>query len=170
MRRPSCQPRRFQAHHDEYVPSLETLQGWIASCEAIPVCVMEIPGKGLGVVARRALPANCVVARYEFRVVLRARAPPGDYRVEVDSKHVGKLDAGSFGPPVDVVARVGALLNEPTVGETPNCVRSTSVYWGPPSHRRGAFVLRTTRPVALGEELTWDYGPTYGRRPYAHDR
>jgi hypothetical protein len=167
MRRPTRSPRRFKPHHDEYVPSLEALQGWNA-CESIPVLVKEVYGKGLGVVARRALPANRVVARYEFRVVLRARAPPGEYRVEVDRKHVGKLDGGSFGPPYGVVAQVGALLNEPSEDETPNCVRSDSEYWGPPSHRRGAFVLYTTRPVAPYEELTWDYGPTYGRRAYAH--
>ena len=29
--------------------------------------------------------------RIAKRAVLRARAPPDDYRVEVDSKHVGKL-------------------------------------------------------------------------------
>ena len=73
MRRPTRSPRRFKPHHDEYVPSLEALQGWNA-CESIPVLVKEVYGKGLGVVARRALPANRVVARYEFRVVLRARA------------------------------------------------------------------------------------------------
>ena len=168
MRRPTRSPRRFKPHHDEYVPSLEALQGWNA-CESIPVLVKEVYGKGLGVVARRALPANRVVARYEFRVVLRARAPPGEYRVEVDRKHVGKLDGGSFGPPYGVVAQVGALLNEPSEGVAPSCVRSAG-WLDPPgrARRRGAFNLVTCEAVRAGEELTWDYGRTYGRRSYAH--
>ena len=167
MRRPTHRPRHFHAHHDEYVPSLSVLRRW-NSTPSLPICVDEIDGKGLSVVARRQLAAGTVVARYEFRVVLRSRAPPGDYRVDVNRQCVGKLDARSFGPPEDGVAQVGALLNEPThsIGENANCERLESEYFGPASHRRGAFLLRTTRAVSVGEELTWDYGAGYGRREY----
>jgi hypothetical protein len=82
---------------------------------------------------------------------------------------VGKIDMRTFGPPINGVALVGALLNEPSLGVAANCVRS--VGWNDPpgsSHRRGAFNLVTCRAVQAGEELTWNYGSTYGRRSYAH--
>ena len=119
MRRPTHRPRPFHAHHDEYVPSLSVLRRW-NSTPSLPVCVEEIGGKGLSVVARRQLAAGTVVARYEFRVVLRARASPGDYRVDVNRQWVGKLDARSFGPPVDGVLTEahGSLHDTPKCAET----------------------------------------------------
>ena len=151
MRRPTRstrKPHRYQSHHDEYVPSLTVLQHWNASL-SLPICVAEIDGKGLGIVARRTLPVGTIVARYEFRVVDSARAPPGDYRVDVAPKLIGKLDARSFGPPVEGVANVGALLNEASTraGEITNCERTESEFSGSLGHRRGAFLLRTTRIV-----------------------
>ena len=165
--RSTRKPHRYQPHHDEYVPSLTVLQRWNASL-SLPICVAEVDGKGLGVVARRSLPAGTIVARYEFRVVERARAPPGDYRVDVSRRLVGKVDARSFGPPVDGVANVGALLNEATAGtgEVTNCARTGSVFSGSQGHRRGAFVLHTTHTVRVGEELMWDYGKGYGKREH----
>ena len=82
---------------------------------------------------------------------------------------VGKIDGRTFGPPTNGVALVGPLLNEPSTGVAANCVRSAG-WVDPPgsSHRRGAFNLVTSRAVMVGEELTWDYGSTYGRRSYAH--
>ena len=108
------------------------------------------------------------MARYEFRVVDRARAPPGDYRVDVTRYLVGKLDARSFGPPVDGVANVGPLLNEATTmsGEVTNCDRTATELTGSQGHRRGAFFLCTTREVHVGQELMWDYGTNYGPRSY----
>ena len=134
----------------------------------VRVYVVNIPGKGLGVVAKRDLPEHTIVARYEFRVVQRARAPAGQFRVDVDRKHIGKPYLSTFKPPIGGVANVGALLNEPTasMGQTANCTRSASQYWGRHPHKIGAFVLRTTQPVMTGEELTWNYGPGYGRRAY----
>ena len=119
-------------------------------------------------VARYTLPAGTTVARYEFRVVSRRRAPPGDYRVDVTRYLVGKLDARSFGPPVEGVANVGPLLNEATTrsGEVTNCARTASELTGSQGHRRGAFFLRTTREVHVGQELMWDYGANYGPRSY----
>ena len=165
--RSTRKPHRYQPHHDEYVPSLTVLQRWNASL-SLPICVAEVDGKGLGVVARRSLPAGTIVARYEFRVVERARAPPGDYRVDVSRRLVGKVDARSFGPPVEGVANVGALLNEATAGtgEVTNCARTGSVFSGSQGHRRGASVLHTTHTVRVGEELTWDYGKGYGKREH----
>ena len=93
MRRPTNKPHRYTPHHDEYIPSLAVLQHW-NRLPSLPVCVAEVGGKGLGLVARHTLPAGTVVARYEFRVVDRARAPPGDYRIDVTRHLVGKLDAG----------------------------------------------------------------------------
>ena len=79
-RRPIHKPLRYTPHHDEYVPPLAVLQRWNAS-PALPICVAKIDGKGLGVVARYTLHAGTIVARYEFRVVDRAHAPPGDYKL-----------------------------------------------------------------------------------------
>ena len=172
VRRPTRPPRRLHASHDEHVPSLAVLQKWTA-LPSLPVCVAEVPGKGLGVLARRALPAGTVVAEYRFRLVKRAACSPGDYRVEVRGARgmVGKMDARTFGPPIDGVAQVGPLLNEPSAGALPNCVRRAG-WVDPPvgrgGHRRGAFRLVTREAVRAGEELTWDYGATYGRRAYGH--
>ena len=171
IRRPTRPPRRLHASHDEHVPSLAVLQKWTA-LPSLPVCVVEVPGKGLGVLARRALPAGTVVAEYRFRLVKRAACSPGDYRVEVRGARamVGKMDGRTFGPPIDGVAQVGPLLNEPSAGAPPNCVRRAG-WVDPPAgrggHRRGAFRLVTREAVRAGEELTWDYGATYGRRAYA---
>ena len=166
-RRPIHKPLRYTPHHDEYVPPLAVLQRWNAS-PALPICVAKIDGKGFGVVARRTLPSGTIVARYEFRVVSRGHAPPGDYRVDVTRYLVGKLDARSFGPPVDCVANVGPLLNEATTmsGEVTNCVRTATELTGSQGHRRGAFFLCTTREVHVGQELMWDYGTNYGPRSY----
>ena len=99
-RRTTHEPLRYtphhDTHHDECIPPLAVLQNWNASI-ALPICVAKIDGKGLGVVARYTLPAGTTVARYEFRVVSRRRAPPGDYRVDVTRYLVGKLDVRSFG-------------------------------------------------------------------------
>ena len=168
MRRPTYKPHRYTPHHADHIPSLEVLQHW-NRLPSLPVCVAKTDGKGLGVVARYTLPASTIVARYEFRVVDRARAPPaGGYRVDVTRYLVGKLDAHSFGPPVGGMANVGALLNEATtrVAEVTNCARTASELTGSQAHRRGAFFLRTIREVHVGQELVWDYGPTYGPRSY----
>ena len=175
MRRPSRPPQRLHASPDEHVPSLTVLQKWNSPPE-LPVCVAEVAGKGLGVLARRALPhAGVVVAEYAFRVVKRAACPAGDYRVELPRGcgaargRMGKLDARTFGPPRGGVAQVGPLLNEPSVGTTANCVQRCGRVDPPGSkHRRGAFLLVTSRPVRAGEELTWWYGESYGRRQYEH--
>ena len=170
MRRPSRKPNRLHASHDEHVPSLSVLQQWNTS-PALPVNVREVENKGLGVEARRQLPAGTVVAEYNYRVVKRRTNSPGDYRVEVAGVRglVGKIDSRTFGPPSNGVAQVGALLNEPSQGKKPNCVRNTG--WIDPqqrAHRRGSFYLVTSRAVHAGEELVWDYGRKYGRRSYAH--
>jgi len=170
MRRPSRQPIRLLGSHDENVPSLAVLQRWNAASE-LPVCVRVVDGKGVGVVARRNLPAGTVVAAYSYRIVKRSTCPPGDYRVEVAGVRgvVGKIDAHTFRPPSsDGVAQVGALLNEPSKTEIANCVRNAG--WNDPqlrAHRRGHFELVTSRAVLAGDELTWDYGRKY-RREYEH--
>ena len=96
------------------------------------------------------------MARYEFRVVSRGHAPPGDYRVDVTRYLVGKLDARSFGPPVDGVANVGPLLNEATTksGEVTNCARTATELTGSQGRRRGAFFLCTTREVHVGHRTS----------------
>mgnify|MGYP001364203954 CR=1 FL=1 len=171
MRRVPRQPSRLLASHDESVPSLAVLQGWNNKLLGLVINVVVVEGKGLGVVARITLPAGAVVAEYNYRVVNRARCPPGDYRVDVAGKprSVGKIDRHTFGPPNSGVARVGALLNEPSADTTPNCVRvdvgrNPSAPGGRAS--RGTFHLVTTRHVCPGEELTWNYGTTYGTRAY----
>lgn len=161
---------RYRASPDEHVPSIGVLQNW-NSLPSLPVCVVEVPGKGIGVVARRGLPAGTLVADYTFRLVVRARCRPGDYRVLVSGERccVGKIDARTFGPPIDGVAQVGALLNEPSPGMTANCVPRAG--WTDPAGlviRRGSFSLVTRRAVDVGEELTWHYGRTYGRRSYSY--
>ena len=165
--RPTC---RYRASPDEHVPSLGVLQKWNA-LSSLPVCVAEVPGKGLGVVARRGLPAGTLVADYSFRLVSRARCRPGDYRVRVSGARgcVGKIDARTFGPPIDGVAQVGALLNEPSLGTKANCVpKAGSMDPIGSAIRRGSIALVTNREVHVGEELTWCYGRSYGRRSYLH--
>ena len=149
------------------MPSL-ALQRW-NSRPQLPICVVEVAGKGSARGAARA--GGCGGCRYASHRQAAA-CSPGDYRVEVAGVArglVGKIDARTFGPPSNGVAQVGALLNEPSVGMVPNCVRRAG-WVDPPGgkHRRGSFSLVTSRPVRVGEELTWDYGKTYGRREYEH--
>lgn len=157
-------PQRFKGSVDEHLPCDAYLRR-IAGLDK-QVEVTAVQGKGLGVVARGPIPKGTSCARYEFKVVLKARAPAGDYRVGVDAYHVGKIDTATFAPTSCAVANVGALLNEPNEGEEPNCRRLKSEYWGPMSSRRGVFYLQTVRHVKAGAELTWDYGQSYGRREY----
>ena len=172
-RRPQRQPNRLRASHDEDVPSLAVLQAWNNEHPGVSINVVNIAGKGLGVVARAQLHAGVIVAEYNYRLVNRLRCPPGDYRVDVQGhpRLVGKIDRSTFGSPNDAgVALVGALLNEPSCTTTPNCVRVDVPCETPAAPRgkvnRGAFHLVTIRNVCAGEELTWDYGETYGRRGY----
>lgn len=170
-RRAPRQPTRLLASHDENVPSLAVLEGWNNKLPGLVINVVAVEGKGLGVAARTRLPAGAVVAEYNYRVVNRARCPPGDYRVDVagEPRSVGKIDRHTFGTPNNGVARVGALLNEPSGNTAPNCIRvdfgrTPSTPGGPAN--RGLSHLITTVPVCAGEELTWDYGATYGTRAY----
>ena len=169
-RRITSAPDRFRASPDEHVPNLALLQRWNASL-MLPIYVYPVEGKGVGVMARRNLPVGTVVAAYGYRIVKSSTCLPGDYRVEIAGMHgvVGKIDSHTFGPPsLEGVAQVGALLNEPSKGKAPNCVRTAGLNDPRPrAHRRGHFELVTSCAVLAGDELTWDYGRKY-RRDYEH--
>ena len=169
-RRVAAPAGQSHASHDEYVPSVGVLQRWNA-LSSLPVCVTEVPGKGLGVIARRTLPAGMLVADYSFRLVSRARCRSGDYRIVVAGARgsVGKIDSRTFGPPIEGVAQVGALLNEPSVGMKANCEPKAG-QMDPigSANRRGSIALVTKQKVQVGEELTWFYGRSYGRRSYLY--
>ena len=163
---------RATAHPDESPPSLHVLQLYNKHSATRPMCirVAKVPTKGLGVLARSRIRQGTAVALYRFRLVARATCPSGDYRVEVKGhpNRIGKIDEGTFGPPEDGLALVGPLLNEPSAGGQANCARGPcQVDAAGTNNRRGSFSLVTIVDVPAGEELTWNYGSTYGRRPYA---
>ena len=163
---------RATAHPDESPPSLYVLQLYNkhSATRRMRIRVVRVPDKGLGVQARSRIRQGTAVALYRFRLVARATCPSGDYRVEVEGlpNHVGKIDASTFGPPASGVALVGPLLNEPSAGSQANCARGPCrVDAAGKNNRRGSFSLVTIADVPAGEELTWSYGSTYGRRPYA---
>ena len=132
------------------------------------VQVEPVPGKGLGVVTQVTLEENAVAAYYMGKLIPKGK---GASRFAVTSKEGETMELGSssFPAPEDGVPYIGPFANEPTGrvwrdGE-PNCVlRSHHIE----SHagRLRRFALITLREVKRGEELVWDYGPSYGPRDY----
>ena len=153
----------FNPRGDEALPGLRQLRKW---AEGTKVDVCDHGGrKGYAVIAAVRMRPGTTVAIYDMRVVDAARALPGDCRVRV-GRMVGKPDDQSVGPPTDGVARLGQLLNEPATGEAANCERTETKLYRHGTHRRAYFELRTSKYVHKDEELTWDYGESYGRRLY----
>lgn len=124
-----------------------------ASTLAQRVALRRIPGKGLGLLARRDMPAHTRVGVYggDF---LSKKQKASKYAVHLDDK---TLDPGRTAR--DVMRRrvVAAFINEPGPGVAPNAqwVRNFG---------RGTMELWTTRRVRRGEELTSCYGADYARK------
>mgnify|MGYP006144657289 CR=1 FL=1 len=124
-------------------------------------------GKGLGLVARMDIASPTLVAyymckRYMARYMASSHGVVSDYCVGVDDEgYVMSIFDGSFPPPgPDRIPYVAPLANEPTgVDGQPNA------YLKQPTEG-GRYELWTMRQVKTGQEIVWDYGPEYGKRPY----
>lgn len=151
------------------MPSLHSLRAINGQFEGMDVVVVPVPGKGLGLVAQEDMETDVKFAYYLAKLYkINAHHEAHTYCIESGVQgHVLDLFKGSFpAPGPDRIPYVAALVNEAT--EPPferNCkLEHDDDDCGDAedgSTRR--FCLRTTRPVAQGEELVWDYGPGYER-------
>ena len=145
-----------------YLPSLTTLQSINHNFRGMHVEVVQIEGKGLGLVAKRNLSRPLLVAYYLCKKVSVTGHIPSDYCVGADEVgYVLNIYDGSFPPPgADNIPYVAPFANEPTeVDGQPNAYLKDPVA----GYR---YELWTTRSIAKGEEIVWDYGPSYGKRLY----
>lgn len=142
------------------------------------VAVKAMPGKGSGVVARRALPAFTMVAAYPGQrfttgqYAARRDAGLTDSKFAVDFWRLDARGAVRTGYVIDpgagdgtllprFAAAVAPLVNEPGPEGVPNLIW----VWNLPRYRLEHW---TFRPVRRGEELTLCYGTGGGYvRSYA---
>jgi hypothetical protein len=139
--------------------------------------VVRMAGKGLGVVARRAMPALTMVAPYPGELLttaqydrrLAAGLTSGTYAISfykpdrnmaLRTNYIVDPGAPGGGLLPEYAASAAPRVNEPDAGGAPNTVW----VWNLPRHR---LELWTARAVARGEELTVCYGNSGGyRRAY----
>lgn len=133
-----------------------------------------MPGKGLGLVARVALPANTRVGIYGGKVytakdhghLVKRGATTGKYSVDFFTSPGANGSKGQedliMEPGVgDGMQRrhanvLAAFINEPGMGQIPNVVWVRN-------YETNTIELWTTKAVAKGEELTACYGDGYAR-------
>lgn len=136
------------------------------------VKLVEIPGKGLGLVAARDIPRRSVVGAYAGKVFdeksydayMKRGGTTGKYAIEFFKVSGGRVRDGYVmdpGGPNDTLLPeyknvVAAYVNEPS-GGLPNCVWTRLV----PLKK---VVLKALRPIKKGEELTVCYAHDYPRR------
>ena len=131
------------------------------------VHVKCIPDKGLGVFATKPIGRKALVACWQLRVFHQEGHENSNYAVALGKRpFVADLDASLIPhEPHNGAPRIGMLLNEPGIGEKRNCCNFFAS--GGHTHYVAGDVmtmeLYTTRAVAEGEELTWDYGPGFKR-------
>lgn len=134
--------------------------------------LVDIPGKGKGLVAARDIPRRSVVGAYaglvfpekEYDRFLQQGGTTGKYAIEFFKVVGGKVRDGYVmdpgGPDGRMLPRyknvVAAYVNEPDSG-LPNCVWTRVV----PLKR---VVLKALREIRKGEELTVCYAHDYPRR------
>lgn len=142
---------------------------------ASKVSLKSIPGKGLGLVARKDLPAHTMIGVYGGKVyttgqhaeLTRKGATTGKYSVDfykhtVDGKvrdgYIMDPGAGAGNAMHPTHANVlAAFINEPTMAQTPNVVWVRN-------YDANSMELYTTVPVRRGQELTACYGSDYPRK------
>jgi hypothetical protein len=129
------------------------------------VFVAPVPKKGLGLIAQHDIPAGTRYAYYFVRLYKKVACLSSPYLIGTGVPgYVGNLCAKSFQRPgEDNIPYVAPMANEPNLDVEPN---SGIVDVAHPSRWHRKTVLVTNRLVLKGEELTWDYGPGYGQRPY----
>lgn len=138
------------------------------------VAVKKVKGKGLGVVARKDIPAHTLLGPYpgkrytseEHQRRKRAGVATDEYATDFWTAPVGEdisedfvldpMDRDVLQPEYEFVT---PYVNEPGVGQAPNMVW----VWNFPRYR---LEMWTSRPVRKGEELTICYGAAYRRRGY----
>jgi hypothetical protein len=136
------------------------------------VALRALPGKGLGLVARRALRAHTRVGVYGGRVypgaahrrLVASGAVTGKYAIDFFAQgRGGKVEDDLIMEPGagDAMDRrhanvLAAYVNEPGAGQVPNVVWVRN-------YGAGTMELWTTRAVRRGEELTACYGTGYAR-------
>ena len=125
--------------------------------------VQQVVGKGLGLIARVDISIPSLVAYYLCKRYAVTQRIASSYCIGADEQgYVMNIFDGSFpSPGPDQIPYVGPFANEPTgVDGEPNAYLKTPVA----GYR---YELWTTRRISKGEEIVWDYGPSYGKRPYA---
>ena len=126
-----------------------------------------VTDKELGVYAKTDIPRNTVVACWKMRVYEQQGRENSNYAVALGNRpYVADVDESvCLKAPRGEPAGVGFLLNEPAIGKKPNC-RNFFASGDHTTYVAGDVVtmeLHTTRAVAKGDELTWDYGPDFLR-------
>lgn len=157
-------PERWNGSH---VPSLDVLRATNGAFEGMDVEVVQVPGKGLGLMARTDLDEGVCVAYYLSKLYTNHFGASTYCVASGHRSHVLDVFDRSFPPPgTDGIPYVAPLVNEPDFpGGEENCtLKPEPLPDEDGSIRRHA--LYTTRRVRVGEELVWDYGPGYGPRPY----
>ncbi len=140
---------------------------------ASKVSLQRVPNKGMGLVAKRALPANTVVGVYGGKVytadaherLTSLGITTGKYAIDFYKLGPDRraregyiMDPGAGDRMHPTHARVlAAYINEPAMGQTPNCVWVRN-------YETNTMEVRTTRAVRRGEELTTCYGDQYPRK------
>jgi len=149
------------------VPSLATLRARNGDFDDMHVQVAQVPGKGLGLIARVDIDEGVLVAYYLSKLFKRRFTSSTYWLSSGATDTILDVFDHSFPPPdADGVPYVAPLVNEPTgVDGGVNCVLTPVPLPDEEGtiRRHGLF---TTHKVRKGEELVWDYGPGYGERSY----
>ncbi len=140
---------------------------------ASKVALRHITGKGLGLVARRALPAHTRIGVYggkvysssEHEQLTGSGATTGKYAIEFYKRSSNGRARGGYimDPGVGNVMHpthanvLAAFINEPAVDQVPNVVWVRN-------YTTNTMELWTTRAVRAGEEVTVCYGDEYPRK------
>ena len=139
-------------------------------CIALKVKRSTIAPFQPGLFAVRGIPARSLVCVYTWDAILSEEAlngMPGDTQKELRRYAVESPDHGKtlvIHTPVNPVRHPAAIANEPKEGSTANMemkAEDVEIEDGGCIHVFRILALYTCARVNAGEELTWNYGPSY---------
>lgn len=144
------------------IPSLTDISRINDGFKCMYIRVEEVSGKGLGLIAQRGIPSGVLVAYGLLKLYQTKRIRPSPYLIDsgIPGYTCGLFDGSFPSPGEDRVPYIAPLVNE---ADDANCMLQY-VKHSSRSHRK--YALLTTRPVRMGEEICWDYGPDFGERSY----
>lgn len=168
-RRPAYERHCVEHAHDPRVPSEHALRARNSDFEGMSVEVARVDGKGLGVVARVGMGEGVLTSYYLTKAYkTKHHFSSSEYRMSSGIRgYVLDLFDHSFPEPgEDGIPYIAPLVNEPTYGEQEQNCGMLPMPLDDEDGTLRRHGLVTTRKVAAGEELVWDYGPGYGKRSY----